>query len=201
MKRYEASLLSTDIHVYLGPPSRPLHTGTFFIGQQQGRQAYIALRAKLLEVPEGNPMILTLPRHQLIDAAYADESLARLGEELVGSKYGERGLLLEGLEPDSVANLKAAIAWRRRKAVLLTVTPAGRWGHVGQLAPYLLDTLGLVAVKGQLTVGELSAKRSLRNNAASNRLNRLHQLRLVRREAVTTSNGLIHIYHFWRWVR
>jgi hypothetical protein len=201
MKRYEASLLSTDIHVYLGRPSRPLHTGTFFIGQEQGRQAYVALRAKLLEVPEGNPLILTLPRHQLIDAAYADESLARLGEEIVGGKYGERGLLLEGMEADSVTNLNAAIGWRRRKAVLLTVAPAGGWGHVGRLAPYLLDTLELVAAKGQLTVGELSVKRNRQNNAASNRLNRLHQLRLVRREAVITTNGLTYVYHFWRWAK
>lgn len=77
------------------------------------------------------------------------------------------------------------------------------------MAPYLEQTLRLMARRGRLTVAELVKERDvrinkgrgLRVNAASNRLNRLHGLRLVRREAVNTRNGLAHVYHFWQWER
>jgi predicted transcriptional regulator len=87
------------------------------------------------------------------------------------------------------------------RVVFLTVEPSGKWSYAGPLAPYLFDTLKLVKCAGRLTVGQLAEERQLRTSAASNRLNRLHRLRLVRREGVTTPNGLGHVYHFWQWAK
>jgi hypothetical protein len=201
MKLHEATLQPTDLPEYLGRTSRPFHTGTFFIGQEQGRRAYIELRAKLLEVPEGFPLIIRIPINHLLDASYAGASLVILGKEMTEGKFGERGLILGGLNKDSLINLNAALCQRRVKIAFLTIDLLDRCGYTGQLAPYLEDTLKLVKRAGQLTVSELSKERQLRTNAASNRLNRLHRLRLVRREEVTTPNGLAHVYHFWQWTK
>lgn len=199
MKRYEAGLLTVNLHEYLRRPSRPFEQSNFFLGAVKGEQAYAALKAKLADVPEGHPLILRLPLYQVMDAAYVKASLARVGDEIVKGKFGERCVLLEGWEPDPLVTLNAVLGWLRLRAVFLTVRPGETWGYVGQLAPYLEDTLKLVARQGRLTVAELVKKRDLRTNAASNRLNRLHALRLLRREAVNTQNGLMHVYHFWQW--
>lgn len=199
MKRYEASLLTADLHEYLRRPSRPLEQGNFFLGRVKGEQAYAELKVKLSDVPEGHPLILRLPQRQVMDAAYVKASLARVGKEIVKGKFGERCVLLEGWEPDSLVTLNAVLGWLRLRAVFLTVGPGKMWGYVGPLAPYLEDTLRLVARRGRLTAAELVKDRDLRTNAASNRLNRLHGLRLLKRESVNTQNGLMHVYHFWQW--
>lgn len=199
MPRYEATPLSTDLPEYLNRPSRPFHTGTFFVGRKRGMQAYADLKSTLLEVPEGNPMILKFTPAQLMDAAYTQESLARIGKEIAAGKFGERCILLEGLEADSITTLKAVIGWLRLKIAFLTVETSGTWNYVGNLAPHLVDTLKLVARHEHMAIKKLSKLRDMQTNAASNRLNRLHALRLVRREGVSTEHGLIYIYHFWKW--
>lgn len=199
MEIYEASLLTVDLAEYLGRPFRPLEQGNFFLGGVKGRQAYAELKVKLLAVPEGHPLVLRLPQRQVMDAAYVRASLARIGEEIVRGKFGERCVILEGWEPDPLVTLNAVLGWLRYKAVFLSVRPGGTWGIAGRLAPYLEETLRLVARRGRLTVAEMVKGGGLRTNAASNRLNRLHGLRLVRREAVNTRNGLAHVYHFWQW--
>jgi DNA-binding transcriptional ArsR family regulator len=201
MKRHEATLLSTDLMKYLNRPSRPLSTGSFFIGQQDGENAYKALKSKLLETPEGHPLILKLPPAQLIDCAYAVASLVRLGHEITKGAYGERCLMLEGLSESSVTNLSAAIRWSKRRVVFLAIEPEGQWRPVGPLGPDHLQTLELVARHGSMTVGVLAKKYRLRITAASNRLKRLYDLRLIRREGEVSKNGWIYTYYFWQWFK
>jgi DNA-binding transcriptional ArsR family regulator len=200
MKPREATLLSTDLMEYLNRPSRPLSTGNFFIGQRDGDRAYKALKSQLLVTPEGHPLLLKLPPSQLIDCAYAVASLVRLGHEIATGVYGERCLLLEGLSESSVTNLSAAISWSKRRVVFLAVEPGGQWRHVGLLGHDHLETLRLVATHGSMTVGVLAKKYGLRVTAASNRLKRLYDLRLVRREGALTRNGWVYTYYFWQWV-
>jgi DNA-binding transcriptional ArsR family regulator len=200
MKPHEATLLSTDLMEYLNRPSRPFSTGNFFIGQRDGERAYKALKSKLLETPEGYPLILKLPPSQLIDCAYAVSSLIRLGHEITKGVYGERCLLLEGLSESSMTNLSAAISWSKRRVVFLEIDlKGGGWRHVGPLGPDHLETLRLVARHGSMTAGVLAKKYRLQITAATNRLKRLYDLRLVRREGERTRNGWVYTYYFWQW--
>jgi predicted transcriptional regulator len=58
------------------------------------------------------------------------------------------------------------------------------------------STLELIEMKGELTSKELRGEQGLLPSAASNRLRRLHHLRLIRREerAVPASGGREFVY-------
>jgi hypothetical protein len=187
--RYDMSALSSE----LGLSPR------FFVTRERGAVAYVMLAARLREVPEGQALVLVFPPAQLVDASFADESLIRLGEELVAGEFGDRAALLEGLTDDSAHNIEAVIRLRRAKLVFLLVDPDGAWRTVGPLEPSLREALEFVARRGTLTAPELAGELGLALNTANNRLKRLHALRLLWREHEVSEKGLRYIYHFWRW--
>jgi hypothetical protein len=187
--RYEMAGLSRAV----GLPER------YFLTREKGEEAYRLLEDRLRETPERCALVLVFPPGQVMDASFADESLMRLGEELVAGEFGERAALLEGLTEDSVRNLEAIIRLRRAKLVFLLVEPGGGWQHVGPLEPSLLEAFALAARRREITAPELARELRLALNTANNRLKRLHVLRLLWREHEVSGKGLRYIYHFWRW--
>ncbi len=189
MNCYDMARLSAE----LGLPER------FFVMREKGERAYHLLKAHLQTIPEGQGLVLAFPPAQLIDASFADETIIRLGEEIVAGEFGERCLLLESLTEDSIKNINVIIGFRHLKLAFLLVEPSGEWQHIGQLEPSLAETLELVAHHGRLTAPELSELLHLAVNTASNRLKRLYDRRLVRREYEVSQKGLQYIYYFWQW--
>jgi len=189
MNHYDMARLSSE----LGLPER------FFVTREQGERAYHSLKAHLQTIPEGQGLVLAFPPAQLIDASFADETIIRLGEEIVAGEFGERCLLLAGLTADSIKNINIIIGFRRLKLAFLLVEPNGEWQYIGQLEPSLAETLELVAHHGRLTAPELSELLNLAVNTASNRLKRLYDRCLVRREYEISQKGLQYIYYFWQW--
>ncbi len=186
--RYEMAELARAI----GLPER------YFLTRERGEEAYRVLKERLWQTPERCALVLAFPPGQVVDASFADESLVRLGEELVAGEFGERVVLLEGLTDDSVRNLEAIIRFRRAKLVFLLVEPGGGWGHVGPLEPSLLEAFRLAARWRRITAPDLARELQLALNTANNRLKRLHALRLLWREHEVSEKGLKYIYHFWR---
>jgi hypothetical protein len=189
MERYDMALLSSE----LGFEER------FFLTRENGEQAYPLLEAYLREISEGQPMILVFPPNQVMDSSFADETVIRLGEEIIAGEFGERCIILEGLTDDSITNTNAAISLGRLKLALLAVEHNGAWQCIGQLEPSLRETLDIVAKRGRLTAPELSNLKKLAVNSASNRLKRLYDQRLIRREHEVSEKGLQYIYYFWQW--
>jgi hypothetical protein len=183
----------TELSSALGLPKR------YFLTREKGEEAYRLLEGHLRQIPERCALILSFPPEQVVDASFADESLLRLGERIVAGEFGERAALLEGLTEDSIRNLEAIIRLRRAKLVFLLVDPEGGWRHAGPLEPSLSETLVLMASRGTITAPELARELQLALNTASNRLKRLHALRLLWREHEVSEKGLKYIYHFWRW--
>jgi hypothetical protein len=173
--------------------------GNLYILRDKGREAYPYLREILEEMPEGQPLVLAFPTDQLVDASFADESIVRLGQELIGGELGERCLLLEGLTEDSIHNVEAAIHLQNLKLAFLAVEPSSKWRTIGHLEPSLQQTLEILARRGRLTTTELADLLDLAVNTASNRLKRLCDQRLVRREHEISETGLQYIYYFWSW--
>jgi hypothetical protein len=174
-----------------------------FVGQEAGRRAYTAMRAALLEVEEGYPLVIEFAEYNLLDVTFADASLGLLGEEIVRGELGDRCLVLDGLWPDSLVNLEAMIALRRPKLAFLATDTATWYRVVGSVPDYLKQSLGLVAGRGHMTAEQLAKLKRIELNAASNHLKRLYDLRLLRREGETgrggTRKGAIHTYFFWQW--
>ncbi|MCC6190549.1 MAG: hypothetical protein IT318_16090 [Anaerolineales bacterium] len=171
----------------------------FFITREMGEVARRRLAEVVSEVPEGEALLLDFPANQLIDASFADECLIELQKALASGQFGNRGLVLKGLTDDSVLNIESAISLQDLKMAFLTVDAADKWKPIGRLEKSLHETLQLVARVGKLTAPELAKRRKLAINGASNRLKRLYDLRLVRREHEVSASGLQYIYSFWRW--
>jgi DNA-binding transcriptional ArsR family regulator len=170
----------------------------FFLTREKGEQAYQLLREHLQEIPEGQALLLVFPPNQRMDASFADQTILQLTEGLIAGAFGERGLLLEGLAEDAVFSLNAAISLRDLKLAVLQMEPVGTWQYIGHLEPTLEETLKLVASEGRLTAPRLAELLGLAINTASNRLKRLYDQHLVRREFEVSEKGLQYIYSFWQ---
>jgi|ERR1051326_5288257 hypothetical protein len=174
-----------------------------FIRRSVGERAYAFLKAELLKVPEGYPLVVEFTRYNLMDVSFADASLGRLGQEIVEGRMGERCLVLDGLMPDSLTNLEAMIASRPTKLAFLVTDMTTWYEVVGDVPDYLKKTLSLMAERGHMTAEELAKEKRLELSAAGNHLKRLYDLRLLRREGEAkrggARKGAIHTYYFWQW--
>jgi len=173
-----------------------LHPG-LFLTREHGERAYAVLREQLEQLSEDEALLLVFPPEQLVDGSFADETVIRLGEELTDNQLGNRAILLQGLTADSITNIEAVIGFKRLKLGFLAVEADGSWRVIGHLDPTLLEVLTLLAGREHLTAPALSAMLDLAINTASNRLKRLFDRRLVRREYEVSAKGLQYYYFFW----
>lgn len=171
----------------------------FFLTRENGERTYPLLRTRLEQVSEGGGLVLVFPAGQLIDASFADETIVRLGEELTDERLKDRAILLQGLTEDSIKNIEAVIGFRRLKLGFLAVEVDGKWKCIGHLDPTLLEVLVLLSRRDHLTAPELAEMLHLEINTASNRLKRLYDRSLVRREYEVSAKGLQYYYFFWNW--
>lgn len=169
----------------------------YLITRQLGEQVYRMLYKQLNKLPRGQAVKLIFPRDQLIDTSFADEAILRLEQEYIDEKLGDGTLILQGLTDDSIHNINAAIYLQHLKMAFLVTTPEGNWNTIGSLEQSLSETLKLIAENDRLTAPVLAQMLNLAINSASNRLKRLYDLRLVRREYEISENGLQYIYYFW----
>jgi len=174
-------------------------SGRFFLTRQKGNQAFERLKQQVQEQLEGSAILLLFPKEQLIDVSFLDETIIRLWEDMSKGQCPSCTLLLQGLTPDTIANLEAAIEFRHLKLAFLVVEPSRQWQCVGQLELSLRETLNLLSERDSLTAPELSELLKLAINSASNRLKRLYDLHLIRRDYEVTNKGLQYTYYFWRW--
>jgi hypothetical protein len=111
-----------------------------------------------------------------IDFSWADEVVAKLVSRLWSNEYGERFLILKGLNASQVENV--AVALERKRLAVLSTGPGG-WRIIGSLNNYLIHTLNQVMEKRRLTLKELSEVEGIGMNTSGTRLLNLYRKRLV----------------------
>jgi Winged helix-turn-helix DNA-binding len=171
----------------------------YFVRRDRGRQAFERVQERLLMVHDGGCLVLSFPDDQLMDASFAEELIVKLIKAITEGDFGDRGFLLQNLSEDSILNLNSILRLRNYKLAILAVEVDGGWHYIGQLEASLFETLNLIYQFGSLTAQQLSEMLNLAINSASNRLKKLHDLRLVRRDQGITLNGLQYTYHIWKW--
>ena len=189
MTLFDMSQLAVELEL----PSR------FFVTRDKGEAAFVRLAEALSALSEEASLILQFPPEQVMDVSFSDEAIIRLGQAIVEGRYGRCRLLLEGLTQDSIDNINAAIRLQRLKLAFLAITPDGQWEVVGHLEESLREVLEMLAKRPSLTAPELADELDLALNSANNRLKRLFDQHLIRREYEVSEKGLIYIYHFWHW--
>jgi hypothetical protein len=185
--------------------------GTMLAMRPQGRRVQEALDARLRELPPGGVLVVDFEGVEMMDYSFADEALGAIYSRMSAKEYPDRHLVLEVREDELgealLENLEVALNRREVAALVLsrsgnggatavqTVTFPGRgkgspWRVVGDLPGHLVETLKAVMDKGQITVRELSTMLGLDSaTACNNRIARLYQLHLVRREATVVPEG------------
>jgi len=113
-----------------------------------------------------------------IDFSWADEMVAKMISRLWGGEYGEKYLVLKGLNSSQAENISVALE-RKRLAALMTGSEG--WQIIGSLNNYLTHTLNQVMEKRHLTLRQLSEKEGIGMNTSGTRLLNLYKKRLVAR--------------------
>jgi hypothetical protein len=142
--------------------------------------------------PQGSVIALDFGKIGVIDYSCADEVVAKLVSRLLAGEYGDKYLLLSGLNDNQRENIEVALE-RKELAVTAEMRDGARI-VLGTLNNYLKDTLDLVVKKKKLTSKDLADTRKLEPNTSGTRLLNLHKKRLVRRAEEVKADGKIWMY-------
>jgi hypothetical protein len=142
--------------------------------------------------PDGAVVALDFVKIGIIDYSCADEIVAKLVSRLLGGEYGDKYLVLTGLNENQKENIEVALE-RKDLAVMATMKDGGTV-VLGNLNNYLKDTLAFVSVREKATAKDLADARKLEANTSGTRLLNLHKKRLVKRVEERRSDGTVWVY-------
>ena len=176
------------------------HEGRYFLTREDGERAYRPMVERLKAIPSGTALVCILPPAHVMDASFADETVIRIVEKLMERQFGERSVVLQSANANTVNNVNAAVSLRNLDLALLAVEPDGGWQILGHLDKTLAETLSVVGETGPLKAADLARRKRISIHTASTRLKRLYDRCLVRREhSISPEKGLEYIYSFWTW--
>ena len=163
------------------------------VTRETGKRMREALEERLQAESPGEVIILDFKGVGILDYSCADEIVAKLISRLNGNEYGDRYLLLRGLNPTQKENLEVAL--ERKHLAALFLNEEKKWEVLGVLNNYLMETLSEVMAKGRITARDLADEEDLEINTSSTRLANLHKIQLVqRREEVLSEGGRQFVY-------
>jgi hypothetical protein len=163
------------------------------VTRETGKRMREALEERLQTESSGEVIILDFKAVGILDYSCADEIVAKLISRLNAGEYGERYLLLRGLNPTQKENIEVAL--ERKHLAALFLNEEKKWEVLGVLNNYLKETLNEVMTKGTITARDLADTEDLEINTSSTRLANLHKIQLVqRREEVLNEGGRQFVY-------
>ena len=128
----------------------------------------------------------------VIDYSCADEIVAKLMSRLLSGEYGDKYLLLSGLNENQKENIEVAIE-RKDLAVVAEMKNGGK-AVLGKLNSYLRDTLDFIVKRKKATSKDLADARKIEANTSGTRLLNLYKKRLVKRVEEAGNEGKIWAY-------
>ena len=143
---------------------------------------------------EGDRVVVALDFSKIgvIDYSCADEIIAKLVSRLLGGEYGDKYILLVGLNENQKENIEVAL--ERKDLAIMAKTRNNKKILLGNINNYLKQTLNLILEKDKITARKLSDIMKLEANTSGTRLLNLHKKRLVRRTDEIVNGGRVWIY-------
>ena len=142
--------------------------------------------------PAGAVVALDFSKIGIIDYSCADEIIAKLVSRLLSGEYGDKYLLLSGLNENQKENIEVAL--ERKDLAITAEMKGGARVVLGTLNNYLKDTLEFVAKKKKVTSKELSDAKKIEPNTSGTRLLNLFKKRLVKRMEEARNDGPVWVY-------
>ncbi|HBH61910.1 MAG TPA: hypothetical protein DDX85_09270 [Nitrospiraceae bacterium] len=115
----------------------------------------------------------------IIDYSCADEIIAKLISRLLSGEYGDKYIILSGLNENQKENVEVAL--ERKDLAVMAETRDGARLLLGNLNNYLKETLSFIEKNKRVTAKDLSDVMKLEANTSGTRLLNLHKKRLVKR--------------------
>src|SRR3972149_122664 len=141
---------------------------------------------------DGAVVALDFSKIGIIDFSCADEIVAKLVSRLISGEYGNRYIILTGLNENQKENIEVALE-RKGLAVMGAMKNTAKT-LIGNLDNYLNQTLNLILDKETVTAKELSDALSLPANTSGTRLLNLYKKKLVKRTEEMRESGRVWVY-------
>ncbi|MFQ5715362.1 MAG: hypothetical protein ACE5GU_15165 [Candidatus Scalinduaceae bacterium] len=146
----------------------------------------------IVKVGDRVVVVLDFSKIGVIDYSCADEIVAKLVSRLLGGEYGDKYILLVGLNENQKENIEVAL--ERKGLAIMAKTRNNKKILLGNINNYLKQTLDLILEKDKITARELSDIMKLEANTSGTRLLNLHKKRLVKRTEEIINGGRVWIY-------
>src|SRR4030042_3029419 len=141
---------------------------------------------------DGEIIALDFSKIGIIDYSCADEVVAKLISRLLSGEYGDKYIILIGLNENQRENIEVAL--ERKELAVMAQMKNGKKALLGNLNNYLKETLNLILKKGKITASDLSEYLKLPANTSGTRLLNLHKKRVVRRIEEIIDGGRVWVY-------
>jgi hypothetical protein len=141
---------------------------------------------------DGEVIALDFSKIGIIDYSCADEIVAKLISRLLSGEYGDKYIVLIGLNENQKENIEVAL--ERKDLAIIVQMKNGKKILLGNLNNYLKETLNLILKKGKITASDLSEYLKLPANTSGTRLLNLHKKRLVKRMDEIRDGGRVWVY-------
>ncbi|OIP62420.1 MAG: hypothetical protein CO150_10130 [Nitrospirae bacterium CG_4_9_14_3_um_filter_53_35] len=142
--------------------------------------------------PDGTVVALDFSKIGVIDFSCADEIVAKLVSRLLSGEYGDKYILLTGLNENQKENIEVAL--ERKELAVMAETRDGEKVLTGSLNNYLKETLDFIKGKKRINSNDLSGALKIPANTSGTRLLNLHKKRLVKRTEEMRDGGRIWVY-------
>lgn len=162
------------------------------VTRQSGQMIRERIERDIEKEENGSVIALDFSQIGVVDYSCADEIVAKLISRLLSGEYGDKYIVLTGLNENQKENIEVALE-RKGLAVMAELRDGGK-ALIGSLNNYLLKTLELILKKGRITAGELSDILKLPANTSGTRLLNLYKKRLVRRMDEIKNGGRVWVY-------
>lgn len=144
------------------------------------------------KVKDGEVIALDFSNIGIIDYSCADEVIAKLVSRLLSGEYGDKYIVLTGLNENQKENIEVAL--ERKDLALMAEMKNGKKILIGNLNNYLKLTLDFVLEQTSITAKDLSEALNLEMNTSGTRLLNLHKKRLVKRLEEIRNGGRVWVY-------
>ncbi|MEP9411851.1 MAG: DUF4325 domain-containing protein [Candidatus Brocadia sp.] len=124
------------------------------VTRQSGQIIRERIERDIAREEDGVVIALDFSKIGIIDYSCADEIVAKLISRLLGGEYGDRYIVLTGLNENQKENIEVAL--ERKELAVMAEMRDGKNILLGSLNNYLKETLHLILKKGKITAKDLS---------------------------------------------
>jgi hypothetical protein len=162
------------------------------VTRQSGQVIRNRIERDIEKEKDGEIIALDFSKVGIIDYSCADEVVAKLISRLLSGEYGDKYIVLTGLNENQKENIEVAL--ERKELAVMVQMKDNKKVILGTLNNYLKETLNFILKKGKITAKELSETMKLEANTSGTRLLNLHKKRLVKRIDEIRDGGRVWIY-------